>query len=180
MKTNALVIYAGAKAPNYQPNLQGIDDIEYIHYSDYPAPSTQDSYNLVIAHHCLPLVEANDVLKFVIELAGRVKLAGELWLITPSLEMIMNEIEKNQPNRIFHTLLFGSKNEHHRSAYTLYWLRGLVESAGMVIYAATQEVYTLHMNGKEYMMLQNHVIGHKIQEMKYADEPAVAIITARH
>jgi hypothetical protein len=180
MKMNALVIYSGAKAPNYKENLQGIDEIDYIHLKDYPAPSTQDSYNVVIAHHCLPLIEASEVIKFVSNIAGRVKIGGELWLITPCFEAIAAQVDESQPSPLLHVILFGSQEEHHRSAYTLYWLRGLIEAVGMVPYAATQEVYTMHMKDKQHQLLQNHVIGHKIQEVKYADDPASAIVIARH
>jgi hypothetical protein len=176
----ALVIYSGSRAPDYTNNLANIEKIEYEHLKEFPKnpPSANNIYEVVIAHHCLPMIEAGDVLKFATKMASLVRIGGELWLITPCFEWCAQQAEQDKPNPLIHVVLFGSKEEPHRSAYTLYWLRSIIEGIGMIPYAATQEVYTIHMGDKSAQLLQNHVIGHKIKEVKLADNPADALVIA--
>jgi len=116
----------------------------------------QPKYDIIFCAHAMPLVEAGVVPKTIRAMACALKDKGELWLITPSFEWAAAQVSQAKPSPVMFPMLFGHAN---RSAYTLAWLRALVEEAGLIPRKCYQGTYALHLGDKEYTILQNVVIG---------------------
>ncbi len=134
-------------------------------------PPKEGEYDMIVLDHLLQQAKRTQAPKIIEMYKKALKIGGELVVITPCLEWIAQQIltEDNLP-LIVYLNLYGMDHEPHLSGFTLYWLRLLMESAGLHVKSAFAEWYVARMNDAEYRVMQNVVIGTRIDE-----DPAEAI-----
>jgi hypothetical protein len=137
----------------------GEDDIEQ--KSVFDLFDLEGQYDTVICRHSLSLLEPDKIPMAFEKLVSLVKDFGELWVIAPALEWFATQCYVEAPSPVFHQVLFGSTNLHNRCGFTLAWLRALVESNGMSIQRANQEIWEIPYGDQKVNVLQNVVVGRK-------------------
>lgn len=145
----------------------GGDGIEIV--DDFPPK--EGEYDLIVLDHLLQQAKRTQAPKIIEFYKKALKVGGELIVITPSLEWIAQQIlSDDNPPLIVYLNLFGVDQEPHLSGYTLYWLRLLLQSAGLRVRSASGEWYIGRINDAQYEVMQNVVVGVKVDE-----NPAEAI-----
>ena len=135
-------------------------EIEHVSILDIEAWPKENKYDIVFCFHSLPLIQAGKVPDTVQIMADLLAPGGELWASTPSLEWCSRHILSTNPQPYAHTLIYGHSEKQYKSGYTVFWLRGLMESAGLVIRQAKHDTYYLSASdGQQLKALQNIVIG---------------------
>lgn len=163
-------------ARKYFPNakitrLDADDELkpDVVHDITKPFPTElQGSFDVVYASHVLEHIARLDILPTIDNMASGLRNMGELWVMVPSLEWAASEVLKDQPSPVVQAVIFGSQNnefQYHKTGYTLYALRGLLQRAGLIIRQAYQGVFFIEMESAVYAARQNIVVG-----MRYDQE----------
>lgn len=142
--------------------------VDFVHDLRKPLPKDLcDKFDLVVMSHVLEhmaLAEVEPVLRNLQKalIPGK----GELMVIVPSLEWAAKEIAKDIPSPVLLSHLYGNQsNDHqfHKSGFTLYLLRAMMEKVGYVTRRAYQEPFLITVdNGEEvlgFKSFQNIVVG---------------------
>ena len=122
------------------------------------------TYDAVYCNNCLQVLERQDAIPTVKKLSECLREDGEMWIIVPSAEWIAGNISANSSSATVQLMLWGS-DIPFRSCYTIYWLRGIMETADIIIRMATQQGLKVYENDKEVVVPLNIITGikHKIQ-----------------
>ncbi|MGH2621525.1 MAG: methyltransferase domain-containing protein [Anaerolineales bacterium] len=135
---------------------------DYVHDIRAPFPEElRDRFDVVFASHVLEHVERHRVPETVANLRSAVRDGGELWILVPSLEWVAKELRKDQPSPAVLAAIYGAQSsewQYHKSGFTLFMLRQIVEKAGLVARQAYQGPLTISLNGKPYDALQNILV----------------------
>lgn len=169
---NTLVIYAGPS--DSHPNLDKLfpkgTKVHYMDIETYTKLKTIPKHNIVVAFHSLQTVEAKDVPKTIAQMVENLELKGELWIYVPALEWVVAQTAEINPSPAVHAMLYGPQDYPHRCAFTLQWLRTLVESTGLVIRRASHEALDLKNQDAVINTSMNVVIGWKFEEQETAKD----------
>ncbi len=135
---------------------------DYVHDIREPFPDEiKGKFDIVFLSHVLEHIDRVKVYDTVTYLKSALKDGGELWLIVPSLEWVGQELRKDRPSPITLAALYGSQSnewQYHKTGFTLYNLRTLIEKVGMVPRQAYQGPFTVELNKKEYPAVQNILV----------------------
>lgn len=135
---------------------------DYVHDIRDPFPDEiKGRFDIVFLSHVLEHIDRAKVFDTVTYLKSALKDGGELWLIVPSLEWVGQELSKDKPSPITLAALYGSQSnewQYHKTGFTLFQLRTLIEKAGMIPRQAYQGPFTVEMNNKEYPAVQNIIV----------------------
>lgn len=135
---------------------------DFVHDIREPFPAElQNRFQIVFVSHVLEHVERHRVLATVANLRTAVKDGGELWLLVPSLEWVAKELMKDQPSPAVLPAIYGSQAgeyQYHKSGFTLFMLRQIVEKAGLIPRQAYQGPLVITLNDKRYDALQNILV----------------------
>ena len=118
-------------------------------------------FDIVFASHVLEHVERHRVPETVGHLKSALRDGGELWLLVPSLEWVANELRKDQPSPATIAAIYGMQSnpyQYHKSGFTLFMLRKIIERVGLIPRRAYQGPLTITLNGKPYDALQNILV----------------------
>ncbi len=135
---------------------------DYVHDIREPFPEeTHGRFDVVFLSHVLEHIDRTKVYDTMTYLKSALKDGGELWIIVPALEWVGQELRKDRPSPVTLAALYGSQTnewQFHKSGYTLYHLRQLIEKVGMIPRQAYQGPFTVTMNKKDYPAVQNIVV----------------------
>jgi hypothetical protein len=125
------------------------------------------TYDAVYCNNCLQVLERQDAIPNVKKMSDCLREDGEMWVIVPAAEWIAGNISANSSSAVVQMMLWGSTIPF-RSCYTLYWLRGIMETADIIIRMATQQGLKVYENDKEVVVPLNIITGvkHKIRVEK--------------
>lgn len=109
---------------------------DFVH--DIRAPLPDDLYHkfdIVFCSHILEHISFRETRATLKHLAKALKPGGEMWLITPSLEWVAEEIRKEGPIPPIIGCLYGQQNnphQYHKSGWTLPMLRQALVNANLI------------------------------------------------
>jgi hypothetical protein len=139
------------------PSDAHIDVVTIKDFMGFPAGG---EYDAVYCHNCMQILERHEVVPAVKKLSEHLREDGELWMIVPALEWIAKQILGGPPDPIVHMMLFGA-DIPFRSGFTLHWMRGLIEAAGIIVRMASQQAMELYKDEEKTLVPLNIVIGIK-------------------
>lgn len=130
-----------------------------------------EKYDIVFCWHAMQSVPGHIAPVIVQHMVDLVNVHGELWLITPDFEWVAQQMESDNPSPITMQVLFGDDDHHYRSAYSLVFLRALVEECrGMIVRIATHDTYAIEVTGgRKVQAVQNRVVALKVTDDDSAD-----------
>jgi predicted SAM-dependent methyltransferase len=132
-----------------------------------------DSFDLVVCSHVLEHIPRDGVGKTFDNIKKTLVNHGELWVLVPSIEWVAGEILDGRHNIAVEANIYGSQAspyQFHRCSFTLQTLRFLFEQSDLLIKRAFQAPYVVTFNEKEFICLQNIVIGARYDELFAADQ----------
>jgi SAM-dependent methyltransferase len=135
---------------------------DYVHDIREPFPDEiKGKFDIVFLSHVLEHIDRALVHDTVMGLKSCLKDGGELWIIVPSLEWVGHELTKDRPSPVTIAALYGSQTnewQYHKTGFTLFHLRTLIEKVGMIPRQAYQGPFTVTMGGKDFQAVQNIVV----------------------
>ncbi len=141
---------------------------DYIHDIRDPFPEeTKGRFDVVFLSHVLEHIDKDLVLDTVGHLKSALKDGGELWIIVPSLEWVGHELTKDRPSPVTLAAIYGSQTnewQYHKSGFTIWHLRSLIDKVGMIPRQAYQGPFTIVKSGKEYPAVQNIAVAKRWDE----------------
>ena len=156
----ALIVYKTDK-PNVVDRFPKDTQIDYLDINT-PFEVKVKDYSVVYCD-CLEAYEPRVVPDTIKRLYDCVAIKGELWISTNSFEFSANQAFVDVPHPAFHWALFGNSDSPHRSAFTLRWLRELVENVGLIMREAHQEKLIISNKGHELEVPINFIVGWKYE-----------------
>ncbi len=126
----------------------------------------EERYDIVFSWHSMQTVPAQLAPTIVQKMVDLLNAHGELWIIVPDFEWVMEQMTSENPNPVTMQVLFGDDNKPYRSAYTLAFLRALIEECrGMITRTATHDLYSLETSGGHRVkVVQNRIIALKVTD----------------
>lgn len=170
---NTLVIYSGPKSshPEITDMFPKGTKVSYMDMKTYQEIEGRlIRSDIIVAFHSLQTVEAKDVPATVAKMINDLNIKGELWIYTPALEWVAAQTAEPNPSPAVHAVLYGPADYPHRSAFTLQWLRGLIEASGLVVRRASHEGLELQNQGGAIKTSMNVLIGWKYEEPETAKD----------
>ena len=169
---NTLVIYAGPTTshPELDAMLPKGTKVSYLDMATYKHMGKLQKMDIIIAFHSLQTVEAKEVPATVAKMISDLNVKGELWIYVPALEWVAAQTAEPDPSPAVHTVLYGPPDFPHRCAFTLQWLRGLLEASGLVIRRASHEGLELKNQDAVIKTSMNVIVGWKFEEPETAKD----------
>ena len=142
---------------------------DYVHDIRNPLPEElHGKFDLVYLSHVLEHIDRVNVHNVVKNVSKAVKNGGELWIVVPSLEWTIERFDSFRPTDIvFHAMMFGGQRnewDYHRSAFTLFDLRRIMEMAGLIVRRAYQTDFYITFGERKELARQNVIIGMRYDE----------------
>ena len=151
---------------------------DIVHDICKPLPNRyKEAFDIVFASHVMEHIDRAKVMDAFKTIYSTVKVGGELYVVVPSMEYVAAEIYFNRMNLAIQASLFGAQNhpgDYHKVGFTLNWLRFILERVlGMSIRKAYQAPLTLEIEDEPITVLQNVVIGLKVEKIE--EDPSEAL-----
>jgi hypothetical protein len=156
-----LIVYNRDKHAGILDRFPKDTQVDYLDI-DTPFESKVKDYDVVYCD-CLDSYMPKDVFKTLKKLYECVVVKGELWISTMSFEFAANQAFTEKPHPAFNWIVYGPADSPRRSAFTLQWLRALMEDLGLILRTAHQEELVINNNGNELRVPLNFVVGWKYE-----------------